>query len=838
MEEIIIKGARENNLKNINLSIPKNKLIAVTGLSGSGKSSLAYDTLQKECMRQYMESLGMVTDFLSKPKVDEIVGLSPSISVDQRLLNHNPRSTVGTLTEVYTYLRVLYARIGERRCPYCGMMFKPMGDAADSQADLSFDDEASGEDYTVICPHCQKATPQITMAHFSFNKPEGACPTCTGLGDVYEANLKLLVDESKSIQDGGILSWDWHWIKYYRDVFAAAEKLYGISLDFTVPIEQFDQRAKDYIYFGVESPRFKRYFPHIEAPRNASDGRFEGLATNLLRRHAQRADDAGYREKLEKLMIHHKCPDCGGTRLKKESREVLISGRSIVELSELSFEALLDFLEDLQKDLSSDEQLIAEPILADLRDRIRRLLDAGVGYLSMNREASTLSGGEAQRLRLASLLGSGLTGVLYCLDEPTTGLHPRDTQRLIAVLKKLRDLGNTVLVIEHDLDVIRNADHIIDIGPGAGKEGGRVVAQGTVAEIMANEQSLTGKALRGLSLPSVRKAIKPGPALKVWGARAHNLKNVNVSLPLGVFGVISGVSGSGKSSLMFDILDRAGRMHFYGANEEPGDHDRIEGWEYIDKLVTVDQSQIGRITRSNVATYTDVFTPIRTLFAELPQSRAKGLSARHYSFNVPGGRCERCEGTGILTINMHFLPDVQVTCPSCKGRRFKKDILEVKYKGLNISNILDMTVKEAAEVLSDVKGAGSKLKLLKEVGLDYLSLGQVTTTLSGGEAQRIKLSKELGRSSKGHTLYLLDEPTVGLHPGDTQRLIRLFRHLVEMGNTVYVVEHNIDVIKQADYVLDMGPEGGDRGGLVLAQGTPEDIAACEASHTGRFLRMS
>ncbi|MCX7773663.1 MAG: excinuclease ABC subunit UvrA, partial [Clostridia bacterium] len=708
-QEIVIKGARENNLKNISLAIPKYKLIALTGLSGSGKSSLAYDTLQKECTRQYMESLGMVTDFTSKPKVDSITGLSPSISVDQHLSNRNPRSTVGTMTEVYTYLRILFARLGERTCPHCGQKVKPV-DSDNTYEELKFEDESSQSDEeTFPCPHCQHPVKQLSMAHFSFNKPEGACPACTGLGSVYKANLSTLIDDEKSIAGGAVLNWDHNYIKLYTQNFAEASKHYGFDLDVEKPVKLLSQAERDFLIYGVESKEFKRHFPDKEPPQWASKGRFEGIATNVLRRFSERADDTDYREKMLKHLIHRPCEDCGGTRLKKESREVLILGRSIVELSGWSFEDLLQWTHTLKESLTEDEKYVAEPILNDLWERIARLIDAGVGYLSMNREASTVSGGEAQRLRLASLLGSGLTGVLYVLDEPTTGLHARDTQKLINVLKKLRDLGNTVVVIEHDLDVIKNSDYIIDVGPGAGKEGGEIVAVGTPEEVMDCEASLTGRYLRELDKARQPGLLrKPTGYLSIIGARAHNLKNIDVRLPLGILGVVTGVSGSGKSSLMFDILDRAARQRFYNASEEPGQHEAIRGLEQINKRVTVDQAQIGRMPRSNVATYTDVFTPIRNLYSELHEAKVKGLSARHFSFNVPGGRCERCEGSGKLTINMHFLPDVEVTCPACRGRRFKKEILEIRFKGFSISDILDMTVKEALEVLKDIKAAAGK----------------------------------------------------------------------------------------------------------------------------------
>ncbi len=837
--QITIKGARLHNLKNITVTIPKNKLVVFTGLSGSGKSTLALDTLHKEGQRQYMESLGLVTDALSKVQVDAIEGLSPSISVDQHLTNRSPRSTVGTATEVFTYLRVLYARIGHRPCPACGENvpppYEPNGQVWDDEFVESGPDD--GESYT--CPHCGAMVPEMGMANFSFNKPAGACPTCTGLGMVDDANLDRLIDWERSVVGGAIYGWDIHYIKRGSVTLQAAGDYYGFPFDPNAPIKELGQVQRDLLLYGVSSPKFRRHYPGVKPPPTVSAGYFEGVATNLLRRYAEHIHDPRYREKLDPFLIRQLCPDCEGARLRPESRAVTVVGQTIVGISRLPLVELAAWVNRLPQVVTSDEWLVAEPIVSDLRERIRRLLDVGVGYLTMERASPTLAAGEAQRLRLAALLGSGLTGVLYVLDEPTIGLHPRDTGRLIRVLRQLRDLGNTVLVIEHDLDMLRAADYVVDIGPGGGRQGGRVVVAGAPDVVAACPESATGAYLVGRSRVPTPEQRRPdnGKALIIQGAREHNLKNISVRLPLGIFVAVTGVSGSGKSSLMFDILDRAARQRFYGASEAPGEHDAIVGWEYLDKIITIDQSAIGRTPRSNAATYTDAFTPIREAFAATPEARQRGLTARHFSFNVPGGRCERCEGAGSLMVEMHFMPDVQVRCPACHGRRFKREVLAATYHGHDIASVLDMTIEEALPLFKDVPAAAARLSLMVEVGLGYLQLGQPATTLSGGEAQRVKLAKELGRRATGRTLYLLDEPTTGLHPADTAHLLILLQRLVDAGNSVVVIEHNLDVIRAADWVIDLGPEGGDAGGRVVAEGTPEQIARVEASHTGKFLRF-
>lgn len=842
-DAITIRGARLHNLKNITLSIPKNKLVVFTGLSGSGKSTLAFDTLHKEGQRQFLESLGLVTWALSKPQVDAIEGLSPSISVDQHLTNHSPRSTVGTVTEVFTYLRVLYARLGHRPCPSCGADIPPShdvngGEIWDDESADNLPGDSAGDGESFPCPNCGHPIPEIGMANFSFNKPAGACPTCTGLGSLLQPNLDALVHPDLSLVDGAVHGWDRvYLIPRNSETLRQAGKHYGFEFDPTLPVKQLGAIQRDLLYYGVNSPQFQAHFPGIKPPDAVSRGNFEGVVTNLLRRYAEHIHDPGYREKMDKLLSPQTCPDCQGTRLSATSRQVTLAGRSIVDVSRLPLAELARWLERLKEIVSAGEWLIAEPIVADLSDRVRRLVDVGVGYLTLERSSPTLSAGEAERLRLAALLGSGLTGVLYVLDEPTIGLHPRDTGRLIQVLRQLRDLGNTILVIEHDLQMLQAADHMVDIGPGAGKGGGRIVVSGSPADVAACGESITGQYLSGrlTTIAPREKRTGNGRHLVIRGAREHNLKNITVKLPLGMLVAITGVSGSGKSSLAFDILDRAARRRFYGASEAPGAHDTIEGWEHLDKVVTIDQSAIGRTPRSNAATYTDAFGPIRETFAATPQARQRGLSARHFSFNVPGGRCERCEGAGVLMVEMHFLPDVPVRCPACHGRRFKHDVLAVEYNGHNVAQVLDLTIEEASGLFRDVPAVASRLGLMTQVGLGYLQLGQPANTLSGGEAQRVKLAKELGRRAAGHTLYLLDEPTTGLHLADTARLLLLLQQLVDAGNTVVVVEHNVDVIRAADWVIDLGPEGGAAGGEIIAEGTPEDIARAPQSLTGRFL---
>jgi len=833
---IIIKNARLHNLKNISLEIPKNQLVVITGLSGSGKSTLAFDILHKEGQRQYMESLGMVTGGLSKPPVDSIVGLSPSISVDQHLTNHSPRSTVGTATEVFTYLRILYARLGHRPCPNCAKEVPP------SMFDSSFEDwQAESDespDGSFPCPHCGAAVPEMNMANFSFNKPAGACPTCTGLGVVRQAIVNRLVDEEKSIPENAINGWIEFHNTHYSQIMKNAGKYYGFEFDPTKAIKDYTAIERDLLLYGTESAQFSSHFPGVKPPTINAQGRFEGVITNLQRRYDEHADNAAYREKLDDLFSTQACMDCEGTRLRPESRAVTVAGESIVTISQLPLIKLEAWLKNLPEQLPGEEMLIARPILDDLYERSAHLLEVGVGYLTLERTSPSLSAGEAQRLRLASLLGSGLTGVLYVLDEPTIGLHPRDTQRLINVMRRLRDLGNTVLVVEHDIELIKAADYLVDVGPGGGKHGGQIIAAGTPDEVSRVEGSQTGAFIAGTTcVPMPKQRREAGPkTLTISGARQFNLQNLTVRIPLGQLVAVTGVSGSGKSSLVFDILDLAARQRLNGTKEIPGEYDSITGWEHIDKVISIDQNHIGRIPRSNAATYSDSFTPIREAFAATQDAKKNKILARHFSFNVPGGRCERCEGAGTLTVKMHFLPDVEVRCPACRGRRFKRETLAVKYRGCDISQVLNMTVEEALSLFVDVPAAVSRLQVMLDVGLGYLQLGQPATTLSGGEAQRVKLAKELGRRATGRTLYLLDEPSTGLHPADTARLLLVLQRLVDAGNSVVVVEHNLDLIKAADWVIDLGPEGGSEGGRLIAAGKPEDVAEVKDSYTGRWLK--
>ncbi len=840
MSKITVRGARLHNLKNISFSIPKNRLVVFTGLSGSGKSTMAFDTLHKEGQRQYMESLGMVT-YESRPPVDAIIGLSPSISVDQHNTNRSPRSTVGTATEVYTYLRVLFARTGHRPCPQCGADLPPeheMGQAAEGAWEE--EDETGGVEEAISCPHCGAPLPGMGMASFSFNKPAGACPVCTGLGTIYTADLPQVIDDEKSLAGGAVLLWDPRIVDRYIETLRTAGRHYGFDFDPSAPVRTLGPAQRDLLLYGVDSPAFRSRYPNIEPPDTVAKGRFEGVVSNLLRRHAEHASDAntGYLEKLERLLVLCACPGCGGTRLRPEARAVSVAGWNIVAVTRLPLGRLAEWIAGLGAALPAEDWLVAEPIVVDLQERVRRLVEIGLGYLTLERATPSLSAGEAQRLRLAALLGSGLTGVLYVLDEPTIGLHSRDNHRLVKMLRALRDLGNTVLLIEHDMDLIAAADWVVDFGPGGGRLGGQIVAEGAPGAVAQAPASTTGQYLAGTVCIPIPASRRPADrmGLTIRGAREHNLKNITAFFPQRTLTAVTGVSGSGKSSLMFDILDRAARRRFYGAAIQPGEHEGIDGWEHFDKVITIDQGPIGRSTRSNAATYTDAFTAIREVFAAQPAARQSGLTAQHFSFNVPGGRCERCEGAGALPVEMHFLPDVLVRCPACHGRRFQRQVLAVKYKGHDIAQLLDLTIEEALALFEDIPAAKARLGLMAETGMGYLQLGQPASTFSGGEAQRVKLAKELARRSTGRTLYLLDEPTTGLHPADTAHLVLLLQRLVEAGNTVIVVEHNLDVVKCADWVIDLGPEGGEAGGQIIVEGTPETVAACAESITGQMLK--
>jgi excinuclease ABC subunit A len=837
--EIQIEGAHLHNLKNVSLSIPRNKLVVFTGLSGSGKSTLVYDTIHKEGQRQYMESLGLVTDDLIKPAVDRISGLSPTISVDQHITNRSPRSTVGTATEIFTYLRVLFARIGIQKCPACGNEMTQTYSANNEINYLhSMAEENVELDFNMAkCTHCKNEVPALSMADFSFNKPQGACPSCMGLGEIFQPVIENLINEELSIPDGAITGWDIYYIQHYSKTLKAASNYYDLNLDLNLPIKAYSQAQKDLLIYGAESEFFSRHFPNKQPPPTTQAGRFEGVATNILRRFSEQDKDEEYREKLSKLVARQTCPDCAGTRLKKTSREVKVHGTTIISLSTFSLEKLYQWLLELPTSITVEENHIIEPLLVDMGERLEHLLEVGIGYLSLDRASTTLSGGEAQRLRLASLLGSGLTGVIYVMDEPTLGLHPRDTSKLLNFIIRLRDLGNTMLVIEHDAEIYRHADYLVDVGPGAGKDGGYIVACGTPQEIAASEISITGKYMNGQLLQPVRKPkTKFYGNLNISNASENNLKNIDVKIPLGCMVAVTGVSGSGKSSLIIDILEKAANQRFTGSREIPGKHDRIEGWHYLDKVISVDQKAIGRIPRSNAATYTGTFDVIRNTFAATALAKKLKLEEKHFSFNTKAGACPRCNGSGELTIKMHFLPDTSVKCPLCHGKRYKQNVLSVQINGKTIADTLDMTIHEAAAHFHNYPVITEKLQLLEEVGLGYLTLGQPATTLSGGEAQRVKLSKELSRKANGRTLYLLDEPTMGLHAADTSNLILLLQRLVDAGHSVIVIEHNLELIQCADWIIDLGPDGGDKGGQIIAEGTPEEVAKNVNSYTGQALK--
>ena len=932
--EIRIKGAREHNLKNINLTIPRDKLVVFTGLSGSGKSSLAFDTLYAEGQRRYMESLSSYArqflGMMEKPDVDSIDGLSPAISIDQKTTSKNPRSTVGTVTEIYGYLRLLYARIGVPHCPVCGeeirqqmldeivdrilelpegtkiQLLAPivrgrkgehqkefesarksgfirarvdgeivelaeeikldknkkhtieivvdrlvmrenirgrLADSAETAVTLSGGllsvDVIGGEELkfsqNYACPEHGISIEELTPRMFSFNNPFGACPTCTGLGMQFTMDPDLVIpDRTLSINQGAIKASGWS----AKDgsiadmYFKGMAEHYGFSLN--TPIQDLPEDIVQMILYGNKKERFKitrsgefghgEYFAY-----------FEGVITNLQRRYEQTTSDWSKRE-LEQYMREVPCPDCKGKRLKSESLSVTVGGLNIVELTDLSVVEALDFIENLK--LSKREQLIAGRVLKEIKERLGFLKSVGLEYLTLSRKSGTLSGGESQRIRLATQIGSYLMGVLYILDEPSIGLHQRDNDKLLATLCRLRDLGNTLIVVEHDEDTMRTADWIVDVGPGAGVHGGQIVYSGPAKGVMDCEQSITGQYLSGkkqIPVPKIRRAGN-GHVLTVKGAKENNLKDVTVSFKLGALNVVTGVSGSGKSSLVNEILYKYLAAELNGASTRAGKFKEIEGLEYLDKVINIDQAPIGRTPRSNPATYTGVFNDIRELFASTNDAKMRGYAAGRFSFNVRGGRCEACQGDGILKIEMHFLPDVYVPCEVCKGKRYNRETLEVQYKGKNISDILQMTVEEGVEFFENLPRISRKLKTLQEVGLGYIQIGQPATTLSGGEAQRVKLATELSKRSTGKTVYILDEPTTGLHTADVQQLLNILQKLVDGGNTVIVIEHNLDVIKSADHIVDLGPEGGNRGGTIVATGTPEEIVQNADSYTGHYLK--
>jgi excinuclease ABC subunit A len=921
-DALFIRGAREHNLKNIDVTIPRDKLTVITGLSGSGKSSLAFDTIYAEGQRRYVESLSAYArqflGLMEKPDVDSIEGLSPAISIQQKTAGHNPRSTVGTVTEIYDYLRLLFARAGVPHCPNCGRAVQRQSAAQIAEIVLTWppntkieiraplvqqrkgefrelfesvrkqgfirayvdgelievakppklnrrqnhsisvvvdrlvvrpDDRARLADSVETalklaeglvevansearhveffsekygCPVCGISLPELEPRHFSFNSPFGACAACGGLGTRRRVSEELILGDPRiSLLEGVIIPWG-EPSGYLRKVVLPA-----IARQF-----KFDLNSA----WGELPPGVRRAILHGDPEHN-----WEGVLANIERRYAESSSDT-VRVELEDYMIAVPCDDCGGRRLKPEALAVTIADRNIGEIVEQAVTEALAFFKSIPVRGNGKPGLdpeIAGPILKEVRERLQFLADVGLDYLTLGRSAESLSGGEAQRIRLATQIGSRLVGVLYILDEPSIGLHQRDNARLLATLEQLRDLGNTVIVVEHDEETIRAADHVIDLGPGAGKHGGEVIATGSVAEIIDSPESLTGRYLAGekeVRVPSSRRPRDKRRSIRVQGAREHNLQRLDVEIPLGVFVAVTGVSGSGKSTLIEDILHRALARHFYRARVIPGAHDRISGFEHIDKVIDIDQSPIGRTPRSNPATYTGLFTPIRELFAELPDAKIRGYGPGRFSFNVKGGRCEACQGDGLVKIEMHFLPDVYVPCEVCKGKRYNRETLEVRFRGLNVSDVLELTVEDALAFFENQPRIHQKLETLNDVGLGYIHLGQSATTLSGGEAQRVKLATELSKRDTGRTFYILDEPTTGLHFEDVRLLLEVLHRLVDKGNTVLVIEHNLDVIKTADWIIDLGPEGGTRGGAVVAAGTPEEVAEVEASHTGRYLR--
>lgn len=834
---IIIKGARENNLKNVNLELPKNKLIVFTGLSGSGKSTLALETLQRECQRQYMESMGMTMEVGTKPMVDSIEGLSPAISINQSNANRNPRSNVGTVTEIAPYLRVIFSKLGQRLCSHCEKLvtqnyseesetvFAELPDQSEEIAEL-FEE-------MIPCPHCGKNIIELSASHFSFNKPSGACSTCKGIGIVSLPDINLLVDKNKSIKEFAVQGWDQAYVDRYGASLVNAAKHYGFDLDIDAPVSEYGVVQMDLLLYGVLSKQFSKHFPGVKPPKTVPDGRFEGVVVNLMRRYEEK-NSYSSKQKLEKFLIQQECPDCHGVRFRRETLEVTVGGKNIMDILAMPLTEVVNWLGELTSRLSEEAMIVVHQVLEDLIKRIDRIINVGGGYLCLNQPSSSLSPGEVQRIKLASILGSNLTGVLYILDEPSTGLHGRDTQKVIDSLYKLREMGNTVIVIEHDLEIMQAADYIVDFGPEAGRKGGQIVATGSVSEIASCTNSITGQYLSGnMYAPKRKKASGNGKILSIKGANTNNLKDLNLEIPLGQFITITGVSGAGKSSLVFGEIGNAATVYFNQSNSNAQEH--ISGFEALDAVITIDQSPIGRSARSNAATYTDIFTGIRNLFAELSVKQKSNLQARHFSYNVPGGRCEKCQGSGKIPISMNFLPDVEVTCPVCRGKRYQKPALAIKYKDHTIADVLDLSIDEAVILFESEKELYRKLTILQDVGLGYLGLGQSASTLSGGEAQRLKLAKELSKHSSNKTLYLFDEPTSGLHPYDANRLIHVFDSLVTQGNSVIMIEHNSEVILASDWVIDLGPEGGKHGGEIIAQGTPKEIVNIKNSATGELL---
>src|SRR5436190_2042264 len=843
-DELVIHGAREHNLKDITVRLPRNKLICITGLSGSGKSSLAFDTIYAEGQRRYVESLSAYArqflQMMEKPDVDSIDGLSPAISIDQKTTSRNPRSTVGTVTEIYDYLRLLFARVGRPHCPVCGRPIAGQSiEAAVALAEgLVVIDVVDGEELTFserfACPEHGVSLPELQPRIFSFNSPHGACPRCTGLGAQQEIDPDLLVpDASLSIAEGALVPWAVGNSNFYESVISAIADRYEIDVD--KPWQELSEKQQDYFLYGTSGERLYVSYRNRMNRKRSYRIAFEGIVASLERRYRD-TDSSTQRERIEEYMSFRPCPVCKGARLKPEVLAVTVGGENIHKFTRMSVQRAIEFVDGL--DLTETEQLIGARILKEIRERLTFLENVGVGYLQLDRAASTLSGGEAQRLRLATQIGSQLVGVLYILDEPSIGLHQRDNGKLITTLERLRDLGNTVLVVEHDEQMMRASDYLVDMGPGAGEHGGHVVAEGPAKAGERVRGSVTGQFLSGkreIAVPE-RRDEELGSAW-IRGASTHNLKDIDVEFPVGKFVCVTGVSGSGKSTLVNEIVYKALANRLHRMRVKPGDHLGCEGIECFDKVIDIDQSPIGRTPRSNPATYTDLFTPIRELYSMTPEAKVRGYKPGRFSFNVRGGRCETCKGDGQIKIEMHFLPDVYVPCETCGGKRYNRETLEVRIKGKNISEVLDMSVEEALQFFAKIPKLRRRLQTLHDVGLDYIKLGQPATTLSGGEAQRVKLASELSKVATGKTLYILDEPTTGLHFADIEKLLEVLQRLVDAGNTVLVIEHNLDVIKQADWIIDLGPEGGEAGGEVVAVGRPEDVADVDESFTGQYLRQ-
>lgn len=843
-DKIIIHGAQEHNLKNICFEIPKGKLIALTGPSGSGKSSIATDILQKESIRQFLDSMGMVTDHLEKAKANILLGLSPSIGVTQRISDFNPRSTVGTRSGILTILRNMFAAMGKQPCTNCKQIVSPplqdKHHIITIEKELDINKTHTSNKTKKInyfhCPNCNQLLEKLKMAHFSSNTLEGACKTCTGTGTIITIDLSQLLDETKTIKNGGVAIWNEATASYYEKVILAASKHYNFSFDTNLPIKNYTIEQKSFLLYGITSSDFIQKYTNLPTPKKVSDGNFEGIIPPLLNMYKK--NPTTITPDIKKYFLQESCTECKNTQLAQLGREVTIEGKTITDVSNMSLDTLLLWINTLNQHITKNELSIFSTFYDTLQARITNLIEVGLSYLTLNRSLPSLSGGESQRVKLANLLGSGLTGVLYVLDEPTTGLHPHDNIKLLNTARKLQELGNTVLIIEHDMDIVRQADYILDLGPLGGSKGGEIVAYGTPSDIIASTKSITGKYLAKKTSLNVSKTAQSTKFLIIKGAREHNLKNIDVIIPINQLVVFSGVSGSGKSTLLFNILDKAARKHFYNSNENPGKNDSIIGLDYFNRIVTVNQKTIGQSNsaRSNVATYTKLFDIIRDLFASLPNAKARGLSAEDFSFNTSDQRCTNCSGAGTIDVEMNFMPNIQTICPLCNGMRFNEELLAIQYQGHNISNILNMTIQEAISFFKHDTKILSILQLLRQVGLDYLTLGQSTSTLSGGEAQRLKLAAELSKSTTGKTLYLLDEPTTGLHPQEVEKLILILQKLVSQGNTIIVIEHNLEVISQANTIIDFGPGGGNIGGKIIATGSPQEIIENPQSLTGKALK--